>query len=152
VQSFHSTRKRSRMSLIAVGAATALLASALTAAPASAAEIQTAVEGTQPGVATVPITTEGTAGPITTYTTYSCNLLHCTVLLSRAQTKQMATGSAAAGAVITAICGPAAWACAIAVGLMVDTANRAKNQGRCAGIRRLATSPPVWPVIEPCRQ
>jgi hypothetical protein len=114
--------------------------------------VETFSDGSQRSISEVPITTEGTTGPITTFTTYSCNLLHCTALMSRAQTKRMATGSAAAVAVISAICGPAAWACAIGVGVMVDAANRAKNQGKCAGIRRLTTAAPVWPVIEPCRQ
>jgi hypothetical protein len=100
----------------------------------------------------VPVTVSSPSGPITTNTTYSCNVLHCTALLSKAQTKQVATGSAAAGAVISALCGPAAWACAIGVGLMIDTANRAKSQGKCAGIRKLTTAAPIWPVIERCRQ
>ena len=114
--------------------------------------VETFRDGSQRSSSTVPITTESARGPITTFTTYSCNVLHCTALFSRAQTKQLATGAAAAGALVTALCGVAAWACAIAVGIMVDTANRAKNQGKCAGIRKLTTAAPVWPVIEPCRQ
>lgn len=114
--------------------------------------VATFADGSQRTTSAVPITTEGSAGPITTLTTIECNLIHCTVLLSRAQTKTMASGSVAAGAIISALCGPAAWACAIAVGLMVDTANRAVSQGKCAGIRRFVTAAPVWPIIEPCRQ
>lgn len=114
--------------------------------------VATFADGSQRTTSEVPITTSGEAGPITAFTTIECNVIHCTVLLSKAQTKTMATGSAAAGAIITALCGPAAWACAIAVGLMVDTANRAVAQGKCAGIRRFVTAAPVWPIIEPCRQ
>lgn len=159
---------RARPVLIAAVTATALLGAMLTAAPASATEAQltsadaesmragTTASGITAGerdnIGTAPITIEGAAEPITTDTTYSCNVLHCTALLSKSQTKQMATGAAAAGAILTALCGPAAWACAIAIGLMVDTANRAENQGKCAGIRRLTTTAPVWPVVEPCRQ
>ncbi|MEV7931331.1 hypothetical protein [Curtobacterium sp. NPDC089185] len=114
--------------------------------------VATFADGSQRTTSEVPITVSGADGPITTFTTFECNLLHCTALMSRAQTKTMATGSAAASAIIAALCGPAAWACAIGVGIMVDTANRAVNQGRCAGIRRLTTAAPIWPVIEPCRQ
>jgi hypothetical protein len=114
--------------------------------------VATYADGSQRTTSEVPITTAGAAGPITTLTTIECNLIHCTVLWSKAQTKTMASGSAAAGALITALCRPAAWACAIAIGLMVDTANRAVSQGKCAGIRRFVTAAPVWPIIEPCRQ
>lgn len=114
--------------------------------------VESFADGSQRSTSTVPITIDGSSGPITTFTTYSCNVLHCTALLSKAQTRQMATGSAAAGAIVAALCGPVAWACAIGVGIMIDTANRAKNQGKCAGIRKFTTSAPVWPVIEPCRQ
>lgn len=113
--------------------------------------VATYADGSQRTTSEVPITIAGATGPITTFTTIECNLVHCTALLSRAQTKTMATGYAAAGAIIAALCGPAAWACAIAVGLMVDTANRAVSQGKCAGIRRFVTAAPVWPVIERCR-
>lgn len=113
--------------------------------------VETFADGSQRTETRVPITTTDNGAPITTFTTISCNLLHCTALLSRAQTKTIASGANAAKAVIIALCGPAAWACAIAVGVMVDQANRALAAGKCVGIRRFTTTAPVWPVSEPCR-
>lgn len=114
--------------------------------------VTTYADGSQRTTSRVPITTAGPDGPMTTFTTFECNLVHCTVLASKAQTQALASGSATAGAVITALCGPAAWACAIGVAIMVDTANRAVSQGKCAGIRRFVGAAPVWPVIERCRE
>ena len=114
--------------------------------------IETFADGSQRTESRVPITTTDNGTPITTFTTISCNLLHCTALMSRAQTRTVASGANAAKAVIIALCGPAAWACAIAVGVMVDQANRALAAGKCVGIRRFTTAAPVWPISEPCRQ
>ncbi|WP_223693532.1 hypothetical protein [Leifsonia poae] len=93
----------------------------------------------------------GAAYPIVADPGLECDWQFCTILLSRGETKQMATSMAAAAAIIAAACGPAAWACGIGTGLMVDTANRAMNQGKCAGIRKQHILAPVWPIIEPCR-
>ncbi|MFS0729155.1 hypothetical protein ABC270_03635 [Curtobacterium sp. 1P10AnD] len=113
---------------------------------------ETFADGSQRTTSEVPITMQGQDGPVTSRTTYACNLMHCTALASRAQTKALASGYNAAKAVIIAMCGPAAWACAIGVGIMVDTALRAVSQRKCVGIRKFTTAAPVWPVIEACRQ
>ncbi|MFC6357147.1 hypothetical protein [Luethyella okanaganae] len=94
---------------------------------------------------------DDTAYPIVADPGLECDWAFCTVLMTRSETQQMASSMAAAGALVAAACGPAAWACGIGIALMVDTANQAANQGKCAGIRKQTIAAPVWPVIEPCR-
>ncbi|WP_286345319.1 hypothetical protein [Frondihabitans sucicola] len=92
-----------------------------------------------------------TIDDVSTYATVRCNLVHCTLYMTRAQTKQMATGPATAAAVIAAACGPAAWACAIATGILVDQSKKAKSQNKCLGLRKFVGPSLVsWPVIESC--
>jgi hypothetical protein len=81
------------------------------------------------------------------------NLLHCTLIYTKADTKAMAsTTTATLTAALSAACGPAAWACGIAAGLVIDTVKRAAAQGKCFGIQRLTTAAPVYPVIVTCRR
>jgi hypothetical protein len=117
--------------------------------------IETFADGSQRSTSEFPVTTtdDRSGRAVTTFTTIQCDALFCTLLLSRAQTKTMASGGNAAKALLTAACGPAAWACAIAIGIVVDQANRAVRAGKCVGVRRPNTvTLATWPVTEPCRQ
>ena len=85
--------------------------------------------------------------------TLECNLIHCTLIYSRADTRYMATASfATVSAIVAAACGPAAWACGIGVGIVVDTTHRAYNSGRCIGLQKVLTAGPPYPVIVNCRK
>ncbi|WP_147430246.1 hypothetical protein [Frondihabitans australicus] len=88
---------------------------------------------------------------VTTYVTIECNLIHCTLFMTKAQTKQLAS-TATAGAVVAAACKAASWACRIALAIMRDTATSAVSQGKCVALRKFVGPSLVsWPVIEKCR-
>jgi len=81
-----------------------------------------------------------------------CNLVHCTLIYTKADTKQLATGAyATAAAIIAAACGPAAWACGIGVAGALDMAKNAHKSGRCLALQKVIALAPVYPVIVKCR-
>lgn len=85
--------------------------------------------------------------------TLECNLIHCTLIYSRADTKYMATASFnTVSAIVAAACRPAAWACGIAVGVVIDTTHNAYSSGRCVGLQKVLATGPVYPVIVSCRK
>jgi hypothetical protein len=100
---------------------------------------------------------QGASAPSTriyvAHPTLECNLIHCTLIYSKADTRYMATGSfATVSAIIAAACGPAAWACGIAAGIVIDTTKRADNSGRCIALQKLISAGPPYPVIVTCRK
>jgi len=106
-------------------------------------------------IRTTQVVGASTDGPSTrvyvAHPTVSCNLIHCTLIYSKADTKQMATGSyAAAAAIVAAACGPAAWACGIATGIVVDMTHNAYKSGKCIGLQKVIAAGPPYPVIVTC--
>ncbi len=104
-------------------------------------------------------TTQDLAGPgdaasarlYVAHPTFECNVVHCTLIYSKADTKQVATSPyATAGAIISAACGPA-WACGIATGIFVDTAHSAYNSGMCMALQKVIAVGPPYAVIVSCR-
>ncbi len=100
---------------------------------------------------------QSTTGPsnrvYVAHPTLECNLIHCTLIYSKADTAYMATGSfATVSAIIAAACGPAAWACGIATGIVVDMTKRAHNAGRCIALQKVISAGPPYPVIVNCRK
>lgn len=100
---------------------------------------------------------QNTTGPsnrvYVAHPTLECNLIHCTLIYSRADTAYMATGSFATfTAIVSAACGPAAWACGIASGIVLDTTKNAHNSGRCVALQKVISADPPYPVIVNCRK
>jgi hypothetical protein len=93
---------------------------------------------------------QGASAPSTriyvAHPTLECNLIHCTLIYSKADTRYMATGSFAT------VSGTAAWACGIAAGIVIDTTKRADNSGRCIALQKLISAGPPYPVSVTCRK
>lgn len=84
--------------------------------------------------------------------TLECNLIHCTLIYSKADTKYMATGSfATVAAIISAACGPAAWACGIGAGIVIDMTKNAHKAGKCIALQKVMAAGPPYPVTVTCR-
>lgn len=115
---------------------------------------QTFADGSIRTSLTVNQTVDGSSTRVyVAHPTLECNLIHCTLIYPKADTKYMATGSfATVAAIITAACGPAAWACGIGAGIVIDVTHNAYSSGKCIALQKVIAAGPPYPVIVGCRE
>jgi hypothetical protein len=106
------------------------------------------------GVLTQHVDHRGAVYPVVADPRVSCDLIWCTTVLNKTQTKTASQTLAAAGALLcgpmTAALPPLGAVCGAYAAAFFVAAVQAHNSGKCVGVRRLVIGGSVHPVIEKC--
>lgn len=117
-------------------------------------EVSTFSDGSVRTVEQLSVSSTGPDGRVyVAHPTLECNLIHCTLIFSRADTKFVVNASSSSVAsLLVAACGPLIWACAIGTAAVVSTARSANSSGKCVALQKVISVGPVYPVKSPCRR